>query len=775
MNDTPADNTVPAEHPSAEKQAGWLQKNFMPVLFVAAVVGVIAWYGPNVADVALAALGLGLVIFLHELGHFLAAKWCDVHVSTFSIGFGKAIPGCQFRYGETTYKLGWIPLGGYVQMVGEGENADSEEADEDPRSFKNKGVYQRMLIISAGVVMNLILGITCFVVAYSHGVEEPPGIIGSVAAGSPAWQAGIRADSMILQIGGIEKPTYPDIRTKVMGSWKGDIITLRLRHRDGTEETVAVSPKRDEGELFPTIGIVQADQLSLFKSPKGGPARPFREGSSAKFAEGPDGNGFLPGDKIVATSADPADVAAVKALPVDPLDPAKKKLDFFEFRDRMQLLRDKTVTVRVDRDGTLLDIPVAPEYTLVLPGVRFQTGRITAVRADSPAARAKPVEGASEPGLQAVNAAVADSGDRLIAVEVTKPDGKKKRFVDAPAPKADADAEAVTLDPVRLPFELSEWAESWLRRSKGADQAKLPPVRVTVMRSADAAQKTPRRCVFDVEWDANFRFAHDITNTFAAPLTLAGLGVGYQVETAIDAVEPGSAADRAGLKRSDVITAVRHKYLTPNDKVADQKEWSPLKQNHGAYFTQYLQLIEFPDLKVKVKRPVENENRDEELEIDITAVRDTSWPQNARGFNFEPDTRTQKAEDFWEAVQFGGQRTVRMIRTIYQQLYALVSGRISVKSMNGPLSIANISYKIVGHDIWTFIVFIGMISLNLAVVNFLPIPVLDGGHMAFLLYEKIRGKPAPEKLMEWSMYIGLGLILSLMAFVIYLDVKRLFL
>ena len=67
-----------------------------------------------------------------------------------------------------------------------------------------------------------------------------------------------------------------------------------------------------------------------------------------------------------------------------------------------------------------------------------------------------------------------------------------------------------------------------------------------------------------------------------------------------------------------------------------------------------------------------------------------------------------------------------------------------------------------------------MISLNLAVVNFLPIPMLDGGHMTFLIYEKIRGKPAPEKLMEWSLYVGLGLILSLMSFVIYLDIKRLF-
>src|SRR6516164_9869084 len=96
----------------------------------------------QVFNITLAALGLGLVIFLHELGHFAVAKWCDVHVETFSIGFGPALPGCSFQRGETTYKIAMIPLGGYVKMVGEG--ADTDESDDDPRSFKNKTVGQRM-------------------------------------------------------------------------------------------------------------------------------------------------------------------------------------------------------------------------------------------------------------------------------------------------------------------------------------------------------------------------------------------------------------------------------------------------------------------------------------------------------------------------------------------------------------------------------------------------------------------------------------------------------
>src|SRR6185503_3668902 len=109
-----------------------------------------------------AALGLGFVIFIHELGHFLVAKWCDVHVTVFSIGFGPAIPGCWWKWGETTYKLALFPLGGYVQMVGQVDGDESSDGSEDdPRSYRNKTVFQRMAIISAGVVMNAILAVVC--------------------------------------------------------------------------------------------------------------------------------------------------------------------------------------------------------------------------------------------------------------------------------------------------------------------------------------------------------------------------------------------------------------------------------------------------------------------------------------------------------------------------------------------------------------------------------------------------------------------------------------
>src|SRR5271165_32444 len=105
------------------------------------------------------AVGLGLVIFIHELGHFLMAKWNGVKVEKFSIGFGPTLFG--FRRGETHYVLAMVPLGGFVKMLGEGPEDEANKST-DPRAYPNKSVSARMAIISAGVIMNLLFGWLCF-------------------------------------------------------------------------------------------------------------------------------------------------------------------------------------------------------------------------------------------------------------------------------------------------------------------------------------------------------------------------------------------------------------------------------------------------------------------------------------------------------------------------------------------------------------------------------------------------------------------------------------
>src|SRR5262245_1440624 len=211
-------------------------------------------------------VGLGLVIFIHELGHFLVAKWCDVHVQTFSIGFGPALPGCKFQWGETTYKLALIPLGGYVQMVGQvdaDESADPE-TDDDPRSYRNKTVGQRMAIISAGVVMNVILAVICFVVVFrGPGKDRPAGVVGEVDMGSPAWRVGVRSGVIIDRIGNVEHPFFNDLQVQVMSSVHGQELKL-VYHLPGKKEVaVTVEPRRDKDDNRPVIGVAPPRQTKL--------------------------------------------------------------------------------------------------------------------------------------------------------------------------------------------------------------------------------------------------------------------------------------------------------------------------------------------------------------------------------------------------------------------------------------------------------------------------------------------------------------------------------
>ena len=140
----------------------------------------------------------------------------------------------------------------------------------------------------------------------------------------------------------------------------------------------------------------------------------------------------------------------------------------------------------------------------------------------------------------------------------------------------------------------------------------------------------------------------------------------------------------------------------------------------------------------------------------MEAEPDPTWPMASRGLRLLPDTRLQKARPFSEAVVFGLDRTMGFIKQIYLNLSSLLSGRISAKSLGGPVEIASQAFSMAGEDPFLFALFLGIISINLAVVNFLPIPVLDGGHMVFLIYEKLRGRPPSETVRTVATYVGLA-------------------
>ncbi len=156
-------------------------------------------------------IGFSLLILVHELGHFLAAKWMGVTVEIFSLGFGPVL--LRKKWGGTEYRLSLVQIGGYVKMAGEEPQPDRPPA---PGDFYAKSVGQRAFVFVAGVTMSLVFGFLVFILAYRVGVPVMPAVVGYAEPGSPAWKIGLRAGDVIRKIDDISPPLdFEDLKTTV--------------------------------------------------------------------------------------------------------------------------------------------------------------------------------------------------------------------------------------------------------------------------------------------------------------------------------------------------------------------------------------------------------------------------------------------------------------------------------------------------------------------------------------------------------------------------------
>lgn len=161
---------------------------------------------------------IGPLVFIHEMGHYLVARWFGVGAETFSIGFGREITGWTDRRG-TRWKVGWLPLGGYVRFVGDESHAG--EAERTPAahradSFAGRPVWQRFLIVLAGPLANFLLAILIFAAIFGTvGIPHASNLVGAVAPGSAAAQAGIAPGDRIVAVGGESIQTFQDIRRTI--------------------------------------------------------------------------------------------------------------------------------------------------------------------------------------------------------------------------------------------------------------------------------------------------------------------------------------------------------------------------------------------------------------------------------------------------------------------------------------------------------------------------------------------------------------------------------
>ena len=219
---------------------------------------------------------LGILIFVHELGHFMVARWAGVYVKKFYLGFD--IGGLKlFRYRgkETEYGIGILPLGGYVKMAGQedvpasDEEAQEKLAEEDKdipldRRFDHKSIRSRVAIIVAGPVMNLILGLVVFIIVAFIGIQVPihmsEPLIGGVEEGLPAAAAGVIPGDRIVAVDGVKTDNWEDLFYQIMRTESGREIGMTISRGEKRIDT-RITPEKFLGTRYSRIGIAPGGQV----------------------------------------------------------------------------------------------------------------------------------------------------------------------------------------------------------------------------------------------------------------------------------------------------------------------------------------------------------------------------------------------------------------------------------------------------------------------------------------------------------------------------------
>ena len=203
---------------------------------------------------------VGVLVAIHEFGHFVAAKLLDFKVTRFSIGFGQ--PLLRLRKGETEYQLALFPLGGYVRILGE-DPTDVVSPEDARRAFGRKPLWQRLIVVFAGPVANLLLPVVIYFVSFAGHTELPAAVIGDVVSGSPAARAGFEPGDRILSVAGEGVRYWEDVE-HLVGERAGRQTRFKLRRgareveRDVAPIEMATTTSDGRRSRSGWIGITQA-------------------------------------------------------------------------------------------------------------------------------------------------------------------------------------------------------------------------------------------------------------------------------------------------------------------------------------------------------------------------------------------------------------------------------------------------------------------------------------------------------------------------------------
>ena len=686
-------------------------------------------------------VGVGLVIFVHELGHFLMAKAVRIKVQRFSLGFGWRVFG--IKIGETDYSIGALPLGGYVKMLGQEDFSHLEEtgAPPDPRSYAAKSVGARMAVISAGVVMNIIFAAILFVVICLIGKRYPAPVVGGVTADFPAskaeivWQESpgaattppasegglrpgdrilsIEGDSWVLNLVGMPVTRFSDIRMIATIADTDDQFLFTIeREADGRKQigTTGLGVKQTRKGLL-AFGIIPALSNTI-RALKG------------VIADTP----FKDGDVVVAINGQPVqyhwDIEAFS----ETLDGAPVTVTV-QRKDREKIFtREITISPTLEdshrifwlKDGRRIRGEVVAqrwnkEEKLTYYDVRAEDGSQTTI---------------CETDIRQPLLEMLGMTPRLrVATVIEGGPAHKSGLKPGDIIVLYGDDDLPTHGDLRRITEkvVGKKTSITVRRGKEKHTYDIIP------RMRKGGKERRDRAVIDI----------------ALGLDLA--------ECVVAGVRKGSVADKAGIVEGATITAVNGKavesWLDVYEALKDQagKDVS-IDFSYGS---------EQGTGRIGKLTPENFDPADYQFSI---------FQADGVGFDLL-SVRIVKTNPV-AAVGWGCEETVKMVLTAYLSLRSIVRGTVPVGAASGPVGIGSIAIRAARQGVLDFVYLIAFLSAVIAVFNFLPLPVLDGGHAVLLIIEKIRRKPLSARALNIVQTVGMVLILCIFVAVTFNDIKK---